>query len=107
MCANCLTTAEIVAGQLGLAVYALKTPVHRAMAAAGLANAPDPVGDDVRTIAFLRSLDLDPTVVLGAATVAAAERWTAPQSVSVADRLRARADSSIAPIRSQHLIANQ
>jgi hypothetical protein len=30
---------------------------------------------DVRTVAFLRSLDLDPVEVLGADTVAAAERW--------------------------------
>ena len=65
MCANCLSTAEVVAGQFGLAIYALKNPVHRALAAAGLANGPDPVGDDVRTIAFLRALDLDPVAVLG------------------------------------------
>jgi hypothetical protein len=107
MCANCLTTAEVVAGQLGLAVYALKNPVHRALAAAGLANGPDPVGDDVRTIAFLRSLDIDPVAVLGPAAVEAAERWTAPQSVPVRDRLRALVDSSITPIRSHHLTANQ
>lgn len=107
MCANCLSTAEVVAGQLGLAIYALKNPVHRALAAAGLANGPDPVGDDVRTIAFLRSLDLDPVGVLGADTVAAAERWTAPQSVPVLDRLRVLADSSTTPIRSHHLIVSQ
>ncbi|HWM18242.1 MAG TPA: hypothetical protein VNO51_01050 [Ilumatobacteraceae bacterium] len=107
MCANCLSTAEVMAGQLGLAIYALKNPVHRALAAAGLANGPDPIGDDVRTIAFLRSLDLDPVAVLGPQVVAAAERWTAPQSVPVRDRLRTLVDSSIAPIRSHHLIANQ
>jgi hypothetical protein len=81
--------------------------VHRALAAAGLANGPDPVGDDVRTIAFLRSLDIDPVAVLGPAVVEAAERWTAPQSVPVSDRLRALVDSSITPIRSHHLTANQ
>jgi len=107
MCANCLSTAEVVAGQIGLAVYAFKNPVHRALAAAGLANGPDPVGDDVRTIAFLRALSLDPVAILGPEAVDAAERWTATQSIPVRDRLRAFVDSSTAPIRSHHLITNQ
>ena len=35
----------------------------------------DPVKRDVRTVSFLRSLDLDPVEVLGAEAVAAADAW--------------------------------
>lgn len=88
MCANCLSTAEVVAGQVALAAYVLKAPVHRALAACGLAAEPDPVAHDVTTVAFLRSLDLDPVEILGAGVVDAAARW-APQPRSSRPRVMA------------------
>ena len=56
------------------------------LARAGLAPEPDPVAHDVRTVAFLRSLDLDPVEILGADAVAAAEAWVParPQRVRLA-----------------------
>jgi hypothetical protein len=75
MCANCLSTAEVVVGQVALAAAIAKEPVHRALASAGIVAPYDPVRRDVRTVAFLRSLDLDPVEILGADTVAGADAW--------------------------------
>ena len=65
MCMNCVSSTEVVLGQVGLAAAVLRDPVHRALATAGLVAPIDPVRRDVRTVAFLRSLDLDPVEVLG------------------------------------------
>ena len=75
MCANCLNTAEVVAGHVGLAAAVLREPVHNLLASAGLVAPVDPVRRDARTVAFLRSLDLDPVEILGSAAVAAADAW--------------------------------
>jgi hypothetical protein len=75
MCMNCVSTAEAIAVEAAFVAYVVKSPVHRMLARAGLAPEPDPVAHDVRTVAFLRSLDLDPVEILGADTVAAAEAW--------------------------------
>lgn len=75
MCANCVSTAEVVAGQVGLAFAVFREPVHNLLAEAGLIAPIDLVARDVRTIAFLTALDLDPVEVLGSDVVAAAERW--------------------------------
>lgn len=98
MCANCLSTTEVALAQVGLAAAILKDPVHRALAAAGVVQPIDPVRRDVRTVAFLRSLDLDPAEVLGAEVVAAADRWVAP----VYERRR-----SARPIGSHSLLTAQ
>ena len=75
MCANCLSSAEVAAGHVALAAAVLKAPAHRFLADLGLVDAPDPVRRDVRTVTFLRGLDLDPVAVLGADVVADADAW--------------------------------
>jgi hypothetical protein len=75
MCLNCVSTAEAIAIQGAFVAYVVKNPVHRMLARAGLAAEPDPIAHDVRTVAFLRSLDLDPVEILGSDAVAAAEAW--------------------------------
>ena len=72
---NCISTAEVHVAQVALAAAVLKAPAHRLLAAAGIVDAPDPVRRDVRTVAFLRALDLDPAEALGASAVARADRW--------------------------------
>ena len=105
MCVNCMSNAEAAVATAAIAGYLVKEPVHRALAAAGLAPDPDPVAHDVRTVAFLRGLDLDPVEVLGADVVAQAESWTPDTSwVPFRDRLRA---ASARPIGSQSLLATQ
>jgi hypothetical protein len=91
MCLNCVSTAEAIAIQGAFVGYVVKAPVHRMLARAGLAPEPDPVAHDVRTVAFLRSLDLDPVEILGADVVAAAAAWvpeTRPQRARVAISVR-------------------
>ncbi len=75
MCTNCLSTAEATLAGAAFVGYAVKAPLHRALARAGLVDPPDPVAHDVVTVAFLRRLDLDPVSVLGADVVAAAAAW--------------------------------
>lgn len=87
--------------------YAIKPRVHRALASIGVVNEPDPVSHDVTTVAFLRSLDLDPVEVLGADVVAAAEAWTAPQPAPGVAALWARLAASARPIGSHSLVTAQ
>jgi hypothetical protein len=68
-----VSTAELIAGQCGLAFAILKEPVHRILADFGVVAAPDPIARDARTVAFLRRLELDPVEILGEAIVAGAE----------------------------------
>lgn len=105
MCANCISNAEVVIGKVILAAAILKDPAHRALHRAGLATAPDPVKHDVRTVAFLHSLDLDPVEILGADAVAAAARWV-PQP-QPARLLALLGFCSVRPIGSQSLASAQ
>lgn len=79
MCMNCLSTAETAIAAAAFAGYATKPRVHRALAELGVVNEPNSVAHDVTTVAFLRSLELDPVEVLGADVVAAAEAWSKPR----------------------------
>ncbi len=98
MCTSCVSNVEVIAGQAAVAAAVLKAPVHRLLASAGVVAPIDPVRRDVRTVAFLRSLDLDPVEILGAEAVAAADAWV---PVPYAPRLAG------SPIRSQSLLTVQ
>jgi hypothetical protein len=104
MCANCLSTAETAIASAAFIGWAARPPLHRALARLGIVNAPDPIAHDVTTVAFLRSLDLDPVEVLGADAVAAAEAWTPPQPAPVVAAVRSRLAASARPIGSQSLL---
>ncbi len=103
MCVNCLSTAETTIASVAFIGYVAKPRIHRALANLGIVNDPDPVAHDVTTVAFLRSLDLDPVEVLGADVVAAAEAWVAPQPAGGFAGL-ARRLASARPIGSQSLL---
>jgi hypothetical protein len=77
MCVNCLTQAEVAAANIAVTAAVLKAPVHRLLADLDLVSPPDPVARDVRTVAFLRSLAVDPVAVLGDDVVARADARTA------------------------------
>jgi hypothetical protein len=98
MCMNCVSSTEVVLGQVALAAAVLRDPVHRALATAGLVAPIDPVKRDVRTVDFLRSLDLDPVAVLGSEVVSDADAWV---PVPYARR------RSALPIGSQSLLTAQ
>jgi hypothetical protein len=82
MCVNCLNQAEVAAANVAVTTAALKAPVHRLLADIGLVAPADPVARDVRTVAFLRSLDLDPAAVLGADVVDRADARAAERAVA-------------------------
>jgi hypothetical protein len=112
MCANCLSQGEVVVAHVALAAAVAKAPLHRALADMGLVDAPDEVARDVRTVAFLRRLDVDPVDALGADVVARADARVAAGAGAkagaqagerAARSLRWR--SSAAPIGS-HSLAN-
>lgn len=73
MCVNCLTQAEVAAANIAVTAAVLRAPVHRLLADLDLVSPPDHVARDVRTVAFLRSLAVDPVAVLGADVVARAD----------------------------------
>jgi hypothetical protein len=79
MCVNCVSNSEAVVAQVALVASALKMPIHRRLAAAGLVDPFDFARRDLRTVEFLRSLDLDPVGILGEDVVERAESWV-PQA---------------------------
>jgi hypothetical protein len=76
MCANCLSTFDVVVSQALAAAAVLKRPVQARLAAAGWVAPIDVLGENAHTVSFLRSLDLDPVEILGADIVEAAASWT-------------------------------
>jgi hypothetical protein len=74
MCANCVSKVDAIAATIGLTAYALKGPIQEGLVAAGLLPELHPLARDMRTVPFLRDLDLDPKAILGEDVVAAADR---------------------------------
>lgn len=104
MCANCISNAEAAVAWAGVAGAIVKAPVHRALARGGLAPDPDPVAHDVRTIAFLEALDLDPVAVLGADVVDQASVWVPSTSWTPwRERLASLNRASARPIGSHNV----
>jgi len=90
-----MSNFEAAGAAAAAATYFLKPPVHKMLAKLDLAPDPDPVAHDVRTVAFLAALDLDPVRALGPDAVTAAAAWTPDTSwVPFRDRVR-----RTAPIR--------
>jgi hypothetical protein len=86
-----MSNAEAAGAATIAATYFLKPPVHKMLAKMDLAPDPDPVAHDVRTVAFLKALDLDPADALGPDAVAMAAAWTpGTRWVPFRDRLAVR-----------------
>jgi hypothetical protein len=111
MCASCLSNGEFVAMNAALVVGALSR-------GASMVRAPDPgarrAARDVRTVAFLRRLDLDPVAVLGAGIVEAADRFAASGATlgrggapSGLAALYARVRCAAGAMRSQRVLSAQ
>jgi hypothetical protein len=75
MCANCLSTFDVVVSQALFAGAVLKRPVQNRLAAAGVVRPFDQLGEHAQTVSFLRSLDLDPVEILGSDVVEAVKGW--------------------------------
>ena len=105
MCMNCVDGRGALAGA-ALVGYAVKPPLHRALARLGLVDGPTRRPTS-RTVAFLRSLDLDPVEVLGADVVAAAEAWAPPPRPDAVRFAGVRLAASARPIGSHSLLTTQ
>ena len=73
MFAQCVSKAEVVVGTLGLAAYVFKEPARDALTAMGLIPERHPLAIEMRTVNFLRDLELDPGAILGVETVETVE----------------------------------
>jgi hypothetical protein len=69
-----VSKVDMIAGTVGFGAYVLKGPIQDGLVAAGLLPEPHPLARDMRTVPFLRSLDLDPVAILGEAATAAADQ---------------------------------
>jgi hypothetical protein len=74
MCANCVSKADVIVGTLGFGAYVFKGPAEDALIALGLLPEKHPLAVEMRTLSFLRDLELDPRPILGDDVVDAADR---------------------------------
>ncbi len=111
MCAQCVSKADVVVGTLGFAAYVFKGPARDALCAMGLVPEQHPLAVEMRTVSFLRDLDLDPIEILGDETVAAVDRALAFPRVKVYRRTLREALAflvpALSPMRSQTVLATK
>ena len=74
MCAQCVSKADVVVGTIGFAAFVLKDPARDALVSMGLLPELHPLAVEMRTVNFLRDLDLEPEPILGDDVVAAVDR---------------------------------
>src|ERR1700710_2909473 len=109
MCAQCVSKADVVVGSIGFAAFLFKGPAEDALVAMGLVAEPHPLAVGVRTVNFLRDLDLDPAQILGDAAGGAVESARALPRQRVFRRTFRPAISLVLPlsIRSQRALATK
>ena len=109
MCAQCVSKADVVVGSLGFTAFVFKGPITDGLVAAGIIPEQHPLAKELRTVNFLRSLDLEPEPILGEEVVAAVDRVLAfPRQKIYRRRFRdALALLLPAPMRSQRVYATK
>jgi hypothetical protein len=109
MCAQCVSKADVVVGSIGFAAFLFKGPCEDALVAMGLKPEPHPLAVGVRTVSFLRDLDLDPAEILGDDVVEAVDQVLAFPRQPVFRRTFRQAIALMLPlsIRSQMVFATK
>jgi len=109
MCAQCVSKADVVVGCIGFASFLLKAPCEDALVAMGLVPEPHPLAVGMRTVNFLRDLDIDPADVLGDDVVEAVDAVLAFPRQVVFRRTFRQAIALMLPlsIRSQRAFATK
>jgi len=109
MCAQCVSKADVVVGCIGFASFLLKAPCEDALVAMGLVPEPHPLAVGMRTVNFLRDLDIDPAGVLGDDVVEAVDTVLAFPRQVVFRRTFRQAIALMLPlsIRSQRAFATK
>lgn len=91
MCANCVSKADVVVGTIAFGCYVLRGPVKAGLVEMGILPEPHPLAVEMRTVSFLRDLELDPDAILGEEVVEAVDRARAWEPKKVYRRGWARA----------------
>ena len=107
MCAQCVSKADVVIGTVGAAAFLFKGPCEDALVAMGLLPEPHPLAVGMRTVSFLRDLDLDPGQILGDDVVEAVDAVLALERQPVFRRTFRQAIALMLPLsmRSQRVLA--
>jgi len=93
MCAQCVSKADVVVGTIGFAAFVLHDPVKDALVECGILPEPHPIAREIRTVQFLRRLELDPAPILSedivdAVDVALSVEWRKVYRRSLGDTLK-------------------
>ncbi len=109
MCAQCVSKADVVVASVGFAAFLFKAPCEDALVAMGVLPEPHPLAVGVRTVNFLRDLELDPRDVLGDEVVEAVDTVLAFPRQVVFRRTFRQAIALVLPlsIRSQRAFATK
>jgi hypothetical protein len=109
MCAQCVSKADVVVGAIGFTAFLFKGPCEDALVAMGLVPEAHPLAVGVRTVSFLRDLDLDPAEILGDDVVEAVDQVLAFPRQRVFRRTFRQAIALMLPlsIRSQRIFATK
>ena len=109
MCAQCVSKADVVVASVGFTAFLFKGPCEDALVAMGLLPEPHPLAVGMRTVNFLRDLDLDPRQVLGDDVVEAVDTVLAFPRQVVFRRTFRQAIALVLPlsIRSQRVFATK
>jgi len=109
MCAQCVSKADVIVGTLGFTAFVFKDPAHDALVALGLLPERHPLAVEMRTVNFLRDLELDPAPILGDEVVEAVDRAQAFPRQKVYRRTfrEVLAFFSSTPRRSQTVLATK
>ena len=109
MCAQCVSKADVVVGSIGFAAFLFKGPCEDALISMGLIPEPHPLAVGMRTVSFLRDLDLDPAEILGDDVVEAVDAVMAFPRQRVFRRTFRQAIALLLPlsIRSQRAFATK
>jgi hypothetical protein len=104
-----VSKVDVVAGTLGFAAYVLKGPAQDAMVALGLRPEAHPLAVEMRTVNFLRDLELDPAPILGDKVVEAVDRAQAFPIQRIYRRTFREALAFVVPgaMRSQRVFATK
>ena len=109
MCAQCVSKADVIVGSIGFAAFLFKGPCEDALISMGLIPEPHPLAVGIRTVNFLRDLDLEPAHVLGDDVVEAVDGMLAFPRQVVFRRTFRQAIALMLPlsIRSQRAFATK
>jgi hypothetical protein len=84
-----VSKADVIIGTIGFTGYLFKGPITDGLVATGLLPEQHPVAKEMRTVNFLRSLDLDPEPIVSEEVVVAVDRVQAfPRQVVYRRRFR-------------------